>query len=42
MRTTTMPTGQLHVLLWLYLTPAPYPKPSRYHQEFVDELIRLG
>lgn len=42
MSTKTMPAGQLHLLLWHYFTPDPYPKPSGCFQEFVDRLISEG
>jgi hypothetical protein len=39
----TMPAGQLHLLLWHYFAPEPYPCPrSRSHEGFIEALITEG
>lgn len=38
----TMVPGQLHVMLWHYFSPAPYPQPTRCHGEWLANLHAAG
>ena len=38
MKDCTMTAGTMHVLLWHYFSPEPYPVPTKIHNDIIADL----